>query len=186
MKRLLILGFIIFLAFAASRNVSAATFDFDALPYPAGPATIEAYMQGIYGSDITVVNAIVGNGVSKGPLGPDHYIQSDLSLGYDWFEIRFETMPITSASFDWGATWNEFVAEADGAVIFDSGYTVYQSGFFSTEFLEPVTVLRFHDHGCGEVEIDNLVVASVPIPGSLWLLGSCVIGLAAMRRRICK
>jgi hypothetical protein len=185
MKKMAVVGFIAFLIFGAVGHVNASTFfDFNILPYPAGPSTIEAYMEGVYGSDITVVNAIVGNGVIPGPLGPDHHIQSNLSLGVDWFEIRFDETPITSASFDWGATWNQFVAEANGTVIFDTSYYIYESNFFSIDFPVPVSVLRFHDHCLGEVGIDNLRVASIPIPGSVWLLGSCVAGLIAMRRRM--
>lgn len=174
----------LFVTVTAAGNVRAALFDFDALPYLAGPAAIENYMEGIYASDITVVNAIVGNGVIPGPLGPDHYLQSNLSLGVDWFEIHFIEVPITSVSFNWGATLNQFVAEANGTVILDTSYMGYSSGDFSTDFQDPVTVLRFHDHFIGEVEIDDLEVTSIPIPGTVWLLGSCVLGFIAMRRRM--
>lgn len=161
----------------------AAFFDFDNLPYPGDSSDIESYMEDIYGSDITVANAVVGDGIGEGPLGPDHYIQSSLSLGYDWFEISFNEVPINEVSFEWGSTLNRFIAEADGVVILDTGIVGYDYGIFSTVFENPVTTLMFHDSFLGEVGIDNLDVTPVPLPAAVWFLGSGLIGLAGVRRK---
>jgi hypothetical protein len=84
-------------------TAEAAYFDVDSLNYPGGSSDIESDMEGIYGSDITVTNAIVGDGVFDGPLHDydgDLYMQSNLSFGVDWFEISFKVASIISVSFD--------------------------------------------------------------------------------------
>lgn len=104
-------------------------------------------------------------------------------MGEDWFEIAFNDVPIIAASFGWGSTVNNFVARADGVEIFNSGYVAYSSGTFSIEFDAPVQTLRFHDSGLGEVEIDNLDVTAVPIPGAALLLGSGIL-LLGLRKKL--
>ena len=178
-----ILPHILFFIFCMVPTSEGAFFDFNDLPYPGHSSVIEEYMESAYGSDITVFNAIVGNGIVPGPLGPDHYIQSDLSTENDIFSISFESTPIISASFEWGSTANSFIALADGVEIFDTGYVLYNSGFFSIDFATPVYTLTFHDHGLGKVSIDNLTITAVPIPGTLILISFGLLGLKRIRNR---
>jgi hypothetical protein len=174
---------ILFLMGGGVRTAEGAYFfDFDILAYPGTSSDIETYMESIYGSNITVTNAIVGNGGIPGPLGPDHYIQSDISLGEDWFEISFD-IPIIELSFNWGSTLNQLIVEADSVEIFNSGYVVYDFEPFSMEFDTPVYTLRFHDHFLGEVGIDDLAITAVPVPGAFWLLGSGLMGVVGLRKK---
>ncbi len=177
---------IMFLLLVGIQASKAAYFDFDSLPYPGGSSDIDSYMENIYGSDITVTNAIVGDGVLPGPLGPDHYIQSNISLGLDWFEVSFDSIQIKEISFEWGTTANEFnmtAFDSDRIEIFSfhEDCSLYNSGLFSTVFTAPIQILRFNDHGIGEVGIDNLDVTPIPIPSAIWILGSGLLGLAGFR-----
>jgi hypothetical protein len=173
---------ILFLMGGGVRTAEGSYFDFNILACPGDSSDIESYMESIYGSNITVTNAIVGNGGIPGPLGPDHYIQSDISLGEDWFEISFD-IPIIELSFNWGSTLNRLIVEADGVEIFDSGYVVYDFEPFSMEFDAPVYALKFHDHFLGEVGIDDLDITAVPVPGAFWLLGSGLVGFVGLRKK---
>ena len=182
-------GIIIALAvvFAMSTTASAILFDFEDVPDESGAAAIEAYMEGIYGSDITVTKGVVGD---YGPLGSDHYIH-----GQGWptrsISISFNEVPITSVSFDWGTIYNAFYAYADGVEFFSqrnrAGWSSGNSGTYS--FALPVTTLEIIGrYKGGEISIDNLnvtpiSVTPIPEPTTLFLLGSGLIGLAGLGRR---
>jgi hypothetical protein len=139
-------------------------------------------MEGIYGSDITVSNAIVGDGFLPGELGPDHYIQ-DAGFGQHWIEISFNDVPITSAEFDWGVELDDFHAYADGVEFFNTGWEWGPFGSWTSGhtgpyvFATPVTTLRFSNSWFGEIEVDNLDVTPVPEPTTMLLLGFGLLGL---------
>jgi hypothetical protein len=165
----------------------ATTFDYNSLTLGAGPGAIESYMESAYGSDITVQNAIVGDGLFSGPLGPDKYIQ-DGGSGQHWIQISFNAVPITSVSFDWGVEFDAFHALADGVQFFSLGSDWWSSGNSGTfNFASPVTTLRFTNSGIGEIEVDNLNVtpasAPVPEPCTMLLLGSGLLGLVGYGRK---
>ncbi len=176
------------LLLAMNGSASAlVVFDFDTIPLNAGPAVIESYMEGVYGSDITVKHATVGNGSFSEPLGPDHYLQNVWSWSEHWFSISFNEVPITSVSFDWGVEIDHFHAYADGVEIFNQGWGWWSSGNSGTIDLlavvgSPVTTLKFTNSYLGEIHMDNLAVEPIPEPASLLLLGSGLLGLAAFGR----
>ena len=185
------LGFLtsLLVAVLLVQNAGAASvlfdFDDDDLPWLSGATAIENYMEGVYGSDITVVGGIVGNGIIPGPLYDfpgDHYIQTELSCGPHWFSFSFNELPVTAVSFDWGVRMGSFHAYADDddeAFFSSEGWDWWASGSSGTIFFEaPVTTLKFTgSRFLGEIEVDNLVVTHVPEPATIFLLG---IGAALM------
>ena len=175
----------------AVATTQEVTFDFDGAPYMGGAVEIEAYMEDIYGSDITVTGGIVGNGFFNGPLHDypgDHYIQAGPGLGTYEFSFLFIDEPIISVSFDWAVRLNAFHAYADDDVepFFSSpgGWDFWTSDSFEISFGSPVSTLRFTDSHIGEIEVDNLVVTtSVPEPATISLFGLGITALALLRKR---
>ncbi len=166
-------------------------FDFDDAPYMGGAADIEAYMEDIYGSDITVSGGLVGDGIFPGPLHDypgDLYIQAGPDWGTYSFSFSFEDHPITSVSFDWGVRLNAFHAYADGVEIFSSPgwdcWTWGNSGIIDLLGINPdgITTLKFSDSYLGEIEVDNLIVTTaIPEPATISLLG--FVGVLALLRK---
>ena len=156
-------------------------FDDDGLAYLALPAEIETYMEGLYGSDITVSGGIIGNGLFNGPLGPDHYIQTGPIWETSCFSFSFNYEPITSVSFEWAAVFSKFHAYADDAEIFNQGWSFWNSGNSGTIYFDrPVTILEFTGSCLGEIEVDNLIVTSAPEPATIVPL---LLGGLLLRRR---
>ncbi len=191
------LGFLtsLLVAVLLVQNACAASvlfdFDDDDLPWWSGAAAIENYMEGLYGSDITVVGGRVGNGIIPGPLHDfpgDHYIQTELGCGPHSFSLSFNELPVVAVSFDWGVRMGSFHAYADDdeEEFFSSeGWDWWASGSSGTIFFEtPVTTLKFTG-SCflGEIEIDNLVVTRVPEPATILLLGIGGVLLTVTRKR---
>jgi len=191
------LGFLTSLLIAALlvQNAGAVPvlfdFDDDDLPWGSGAAAIENYMEGVYGSDITVVGGIVGNGIIPGPLHDfpgDHYIQTKLGCGRHWFSFSFNKLPVIAVSFDWGVRMGSFRAYADDdeePFFSNEGWHWWTSGSSGTiSFESPVNSLKFTG-SCflGEVEIDNLVVGHTPEPATIFLLGIGSTLLALTRKR---
>ncbi|UCF43289.1 MAG: PEP-CTERM sorting domain-containing protein [Planctomycetota bacterium] len=163
-------------------------FDFEGAPVYGRAGEIEAYMEGVYGSDITVVggtvrDALFGGWIS-GPLGDDNYVRAKGWCGPAEFSISFEEVPITSASFDSGVVFSSFYAYADGEEIFREGWRCWGSDNSGTIYFDsPVTTLRFSNR-CfwGEIEMDNLSVTPVPEPATVLLVG--LGGLILRMRRL--
>ena len=188
------LGFLVSLLIATLlvQNTAAVPvlFDFDDAPYLGVAADIEVYMENVYGSDITVEGGIVGNGRFHGPLGQDegdddHYIQAGPNHGTSWFSFSFNKLPITAVSFDWAVEANAFHAYTDDVEFFSSGWGWWGSGNSGTTcFDSPVTVLKFTNSDIWEIEIDNLIVTSLPEPATISLLGiGCALMTLTRKRR---
>ena len=182
------------------------TFSFDSLnayetndPSLVAP-TIEAYMEGILGSNVTVTGAIVGGGSGlklDGTLGADSYLRSNVDFAEctDSFTITFEDISLTSVTFEYGTVLSHFVAEAkeenSGYVpILDETYHFFPySGSLlydfntSEDFDGPVTSLFFHDGFLGDIGIDSLTITTVPVPGALFLFSSSIVCAACLRRK---
>lgn len=156
--------------FVQNAAAEPVLFDFEDLSRADDQTAIEAYMEDVYGSDITVTNGIVGNGIIPGCLGDDHYIQAGPNYGMYWFAFSFNEVPITTVSFDWAVELNAFHAFADDVEFFSEGW--WSSGSSGTiSFDSPVTTLKFTDSNVWEIEVDNLAVTPLPKPATVSMLG---------------
>jgi len=113
------------LSFVQTTTATLISFDFEDVPYCSGPAAIEDYMENIYGSDITVVNAKLGSRFLQGPLGDDHYIHTKICGYNSEISISFNEVPIKSLSFDGGTIVSSFRAYADGEKIFSKDFSCW-------------------------------------------------------------
>ena len=183
-SRTLLVVFISLLIFPAVVNdAMGVLFDFEDAEYPGGPEIIEAYMEDVYGSDITVTHAVVGDGLLPGLLGPDHYIQVGPAFGQYEMSISFHEVQIVAVEFDWAVECNNFYAYADGELFFSyegcPSWTQGTAGPFL--FDEPIETLTFSNSGLWEIEVDNLNVTPVPEPAVVCLVG--LAGLLLLRTR---
>ena len=196
-KTIIVSVFIICIAGASQADMYDFVFSFDELSDGSDPGAIEAYMEGIYGSDITVSGGGGGPTISISTeyngLGSDEWIFNDGGgSGEDWITFSFNEAPIVSVSFDWVTRKNPFVAVADGMDFFDTGNSGGQGISDTTEtfsFADPVTTLLFHNSQSGWIGIDNLTIrtaqpiaAHAPIPAAC-LLGALGLTLAAIKLR---
>ena len=154
--------FLVYLVVGASfvQNVSAMPilFDFEDVQSPGSAADIEAYMEDIYGSDITVTDCIIGDDIAASGGELDLFVlPADPTLS---FSISFEQVPITAVSFDYIAAPDTLILYADGVEVFiqASGYSSGNSG--NIHFDIPVTTLTF-DSSFSVPVIDNLIVTNL-------------------------
>ena len=194
MKRLITICAAAIMLLTVNVDVKAVpvTFDFDSTSD--GASAIETYMEGIYGSDITVTNATsYGSGllplVALYNYPSDRYIADvgTLGGGVHGFSISFNAVQITSVSFDWARGLDPFYAEADGTPVFSDTGGLGGSGFSGPLDLmilvgHAVTTLEFHDSGTGAVGIDNLTVTPIPEPATICLLGLGALSLIRRKR----
>ncbi|MGE5302927.1 MAG: PEP-CTERM sorting domain-containing protein [Alphaproteobacteria bacterium] len=155
--------FFAMLLFSQAAFADSVMFDFNQLP-PSGkkkhqgntPTVIESYMEGIYGSDITVgpgvqaANSALTNGKGK---------NGGISLAFD-------ADPIGSFAVDWGVQKG-----GGGIIIVADGVTIYQHFLTKSEkktglfghfdpfiFDQPIQTLQFIGMKKTKLTIDNLEV----------------------------
>ncbi|UCC23235.1 MAG: PEP-CTERM sorting domain-containing protein [Planctomycetota bacterium] len=185
-RRISLVAMLVLGAIFAEEAVGVIVFDFEDAPCYGGAAEIESYMEGVCGSDITVVGGSVSDalwpdGIS-GPLGGDNYVRSWGWCSSSGFSMSFEETPITSASFDFGLVFSSLYVYADGEEVFSNGWRCWDSGNSGTIYFDsPVSTLLFSRGHFGEIEMDNLVVTVVPEPATVLILG--LGGLVLRKRR---
>ena len=170
--------------FIFANSASGVLFDFEDLALNDGPVEIGLYMTDVYGSSVTVTDGIVHN---TGILGDDKYVHGCES-GPHIISICFDVVAISSVSFDWAMELDEFNAYAndDEEPFFHRAYSwPGESGSSGTVvFDSPVNCLTFSDGGSwGQIEVDNIVVTSIPELTVMVLLGFGALSILRKRKR---
>jgi hypothetical protein len=183
---------------AAMTAEGAIVFDFNSLAAGVkssnlGTDLIETYMEGIYGSNITIptgAKTLKNKPENVGPAlylgntdnGVDHrptldtYLINRWDSGYDKIEIRFEESPIMAFELDWQifpVTVNgqnaDLTIKADGVTVFYSQLIGSQKpngqmSHFVYSSSTPITDLQFIDWTDAPIGIDNLAVTQYSPP----------------------
>lgn len=177
-------------------------FDFEDGTNHYGPLSgLETYMEGIFGSDLTVKRAIWWG--ESLVYGSDILYTKKKSavLDFDPLAPKASTFEINAVSFKWlvldathgidfgldvfddfSGQWIKKIFHVNHVGNIASGYT----GKITFDENLEITRLRIHDAGILDVGMDNLTLYSTPIPGTVWILGAGLIGLVGIRRKLSK
>jgi len=138
-------------------------FDFNQLPRNDAKA-IEAYMEIIHGSDVTVLNAIAGNG--RSPAGTNSYIREA-----PFATLSFDRMIMNTDSFHMYATFSfdsdelEFITQMWGCHLSDNS---------TVTCFDPLTKTLLFTNPClHRIQLDDLRVKHIPEPAAVSLV--CLI-----------
>ena len=177
-------------------------FDFEDETSTYGPLSVlETYMEGIFGSDITVKRAFWWG--ESFVYGSDIIYTKTQSavLDFDPLAPEMSTFDIDAVSFKWlvldtthgidfgldvfddaSHSWikNIFHVNHVGNIAF--GFT----GKITFEDNLEITRLRIHDSGILDVGMDNLKIYSAPIPGTVWMFGAGLVSIVGIRRKLRK
>lgn len=158
------LNFLVYLVFAALfvQNASAmpVLFDFEDILEPGTAAEIEEYMENIYGSEITVINCVMGTDLTPYQEQFDSYIQMPNDLPDEWFAVSFEQVPITAVSFDFFADEDSIKIYADGLELLAKNPDCCSGSSGFVHFDTPVTTLLFETSSAVLI-IENLIVTNL-------------------------
>jgi len=173
---------------------------------------ISNYMTNLYGSQVTVTEALNWNNTLAGPdwnnpLNETNHLR--LGVSFNDFEISFDNVPITSiimgfkvyvfddtgpVDFRIAAFNSNFMVDGGtrenpnpGALVFTRTFNPgsgQQLLLNSTlVFSEPVTLLVFTDSGTSDIGIDDLQVSPIPEPSTYLLFAIGILGIIGMGYR---
>lgn len=202
MKRAILMRFLFF-AFVAIPGIGQAmtvTIDFDSPAaalgvYDPGDAVVT-----VGGLQVSIAQGSVGNPRNGGTiLNPGSSIGGGFSGNYfssastslnqndGRLDLAFSIPIVGTVTLD--ANYLDTGAKDFRVIDLDTGTEVHfetdgaNTKFISFVLATPTTTLRFRDSDIKSVEIDNLVVNTIPVPPAVWLFGSALGLLGWMKHK---
>ncbi len=193
MKKSLMVFFAIILLFGTSGMASAATYEFE--------DTIDSW--GILNVDAAYISE-QSLGIIGGPLEYTHDLTDDVDFASGdviteaYLQLDF-TNDFTDAQHnDWLLKWDKTETASyalDGSDLIEIGEVdngqhdmVIDVDWLNDDGELDVTVVVHNDLGTATAWLDHSKVygtaTTVPIPGAVWLLGSGLIGLLGIRKKV--
>ena len=133
--------------------------------------TIESYMEGLYGSDVSVARGAMAAAGMGNLSSPDAFLLNGKGKN-SGLTLSFDNSPINSFAVDWEVfrKGTGILIKADGVVIFQDLITKSEkktgvSDHLATVFFDhSIHTLEFIGLGKSKIGIDNLAV-NIPLPG---------------------
>lgn len=166
-------------------NVAMGTITSGSAGYVGGPSTNQSsFNEG----PLNDTGLYFSNGTPNAD-SPKGSFSLNLDSGYralgfyvsDWNDINGSRISLDIGGTDAGGSWSQSIdirsllgAQSSGTMLY---FSLYSDRAFDT--------VAFHTTNNDGYGIDNLSVGSpTPIPGAIWLLGSGLVGLVGLRRRM--
>ena len=191
MKKLIVMLALIVGALSQSGPAAAVTLDFESLSSPGNTSPTVGPSYSEKGFTLTTTSTFATDGLSS-PffLGGSTYIYADTQANISLSNAKglaFSLQSIDLAEFlGTGNVQVTFTGtKANGAQVMDvftlDGNPGFDHFIFSPTFSNVVSVSWANSPDYHAV--DNINASPVPLPASVWLLGSALAGLVGLRRR---
>jgi hypothetical protein len=201
MKRLpALLALAVVLMAGTAGMASALTLGFDSPPstppYPqiAAVTGMEWDGSGCYEGHLYAVGSYQDSTIAfASPAYVNSFVVNGMrSVGFDTTFVTFGPLDIEARNSTGGVVWSTRIENIGDYLDLDNSFSwlevaVNTANVASLVFMAPNPGGVYGDNNNFYPSIDNLVIneaAAVPIPASIWLLASGLLGLAGLRRKL--